>query len=175
MAGPAEDMDYLIVKTVHQSAVALSFAGFFARGLGALADAPWVGARAAKTLPHIVDSVLLLSALWLAWALRLNPVEAPWLLAKIIGLLAYIGLGMVALNDALMDLVTKKLVAPEEALSKAVDRVNADVSVIEKVRRFILADEPFSVENEMLTPSMKIRRHVIGSNYGERLDALYKK
>jgi uncharacterized membrane protein SirB2 len=98
MADPAEDMDYLIVKTVHQSAVALSFAGFFARGLGALADAPWVGARAAKTLPHIVDSVLLLSALWLAWTLRLNPAEAPWLLAKIIGLLAYIGLGMLALK-----------------------------------------------------------------------------
>ena len=47
--------------------------------------------------------------------------------------------------------------------------------VIEKVRRFILADEPFSVENEMLTPSMKIRRHVIRKAYGERLDALYKK
>jgi uncharacterized membrane protein SirB2 len=92
-------MDYLAVKAIHQSAVALSFAGFFARGLGAFADAPWVRARAAKTLPHIVDSVLLLSALWLAWMLRLNPVEAPWLLAKIIGLLAYIGLGMVALKE----------------------------------------------------------------------------
>ena len=60
-------------------------------------------------------------------------------------------------------------------LSAAVDRVNKEVSVIEKVRRFILADEPFSVENEMLTPSLKIRRHVIRQKYGERLDALYKK
>jgi long-chain acyl-CoA synthetase len=65
--------------------------------------------------------------------------------------------------------------ALQKALSKAVDRVNADLSVMEKVRRFILADDPFSVENEMLTPSMKIRRHIIGTNYGERLDALYKK
>ena len=89
-------MDYFAVKTIHQSAVALSFAGFFARGLGALADAPWVRARAAKTLPHIVDSVLLLSAIWLAWMLRLNPAEVPWLLAKIIGLLAYIAIGMLA-------------------------------------------------------------------------------
>jgi long-chain acyl-CoA synthetase len=47
--------------------------------------------------------------------------------------------------------------------------------VIEKVRRFVLADEPFSVENEMLTPSMKIRRHIIGKVYGERLDALFKR
>ena len=59
--------------------------------------------------------------------------------------------------------------AMQTALSKAVDRVNAELSVIEKVRRFILADEPFSVENEQLTPSMKIRRHVIGGVYGERL------
>jgi len=61
------------------------------------------------------------------------------------------------------------------ALSAAVDRVNADLSVIEKVRRFIVADEPFTVENEQLTPSIKIRRHVIGSIYGARLDALYRR
>ena len=61
------------------------------------------------------------------------------------------------------------------AVSEAVDRVNKDLSVIEKVRRFILADEPFTVENEQLTPSIKIRRHVIREKYGERLDALYKK
>ena len=60
-------------------------------------------------------------------------------------------------------------------LQKAVDRVNADLSVIEKVRRFILADEGFTIENEQLTPSMKIRRHVISKVYGERLDALYKR
>ena len=58
-------------------------------------------------------------------------------------------------------------------LQAAVDRVNADLSVIEKVRRFIVADEPFSIENEQLTPSMKIRRHIISNVYGERLDALY--
>ena len=62
-----------------------------------------------------------------------------------------------------------------KAVSRAVDRVNAELSVIEKVRRFIVADEQFSVDNEMLTPSMKIRRHVIGQHYGERLDALYKR
>jgi len=60
------------------------------------------------------------------------------------------------------------------ALRAAVDRVNLDLSVIERVRRFILADEPFSIENEELTPSMKIRRHVIRKRYQERLDALYR-
>jgi long-chain acyl-CoA synthetase len=62
-----------------------------------------------------------------------------------------------------------------QRLEKAVDRVNADLSVIERVRRFILADEPFTIENEQMTPSLKIRRHVIGNVYGERLDALYRK
>ena len=63
----------------------------------------------------------------------------------------------------------------QQILSKAVDRVNAELSVTEKVRRFILADAAFTVENEQLTPSLKIRRHVIKKIYGERLDALYGK
>jgi long-chain acyl-CoA synthetase len=60
------------------------------------------------------------------------------------------------------------------AVGAAVERVNKDLSVIERIRRFILADEPFSIENEQLTPSLKIRRHVLKQVYGERLDALYK-
>jgi long-chain acyl-CoA synthetase len=59
------------------------------------------------------------------------------------------------------------------AVTAAVDRVNAQLSVIEKVRRVILAEEAFTVENEMMTPSLKIRRHVIRQKYGPRLDALY--
>ncbi|WP_076068798.1 AMP-dependent synthetase/ligase [Sphingomonas montana] len=61
------------------------------------------------------------------------------------------------------------------ALSAAVDRVNAGLSVTEKIRRIAVADEPFSIANEELTPSLKIRRHVIRARYGPRLDALYRK
>ncbi|MCI4590897.1 AMP-dependent synthetase/ligase [Sphingobium sp. BYY-5] len=64
--------------------------------------------------------------------------------------------------------------AYQAALRAAVDRVNDDLSVIERIRRFILADEPFTIENEEMTPSMKIRRHVIRKRYADRLDALYK-
>lgn len=60
------------------------------------------------------------------------------------------------------------------ALAAAVERVNKDLSVIERVRRFIIADEPFTIENQQLTPSLKIRRHVLREVYGERLDGLYK-
>ena len=62
-----------------------------------------------------------------------------------------------------------------DRLERAVDRVNTDLSVIEKVRRFITADEPFAIDNEQLTPSLKIRRHVITKEYGDRLAALYRR
>lgn len=91
-------MDYLFVKSIHHGAVALSFAGFFARGLASLRGARWVRGRTARSVPHVVDTVLLGSAIALAWMAGINPLDAPWLMAKITGLLVYIGLGMVALR-----------------------------------------------------------------------------
>ncbi len=63
--------------------------------------------------------------------------------------------------------------AVQRAVVAAVDRVNKGVSVAEKVRRVILTDQAFTIENEQLTPSLKIRRHKIKEVYGERLNALY--
>lgn len=60
------------------------------------------------------------------------------------------------------------------AVRAAVDRVNKDLSVIEKVRQFEFADEPFTIENGEMTPSMKIRRHMIRDRYKDRLDGMYK-
>jgi long-chain acyl-CoA synthetase len=60
------------------------------------------------------------------------------------------------------------------AVRDAVDRVNAQLSVTEKVRQFAFADEPFTIENEEMTPSLKVRRHKLAERYGERLDALYR-
>ena len=60
------------------------------------------------------------------------------------------------------------------AVRAAVDRVNADVSVTEKVRQFEFTDEPFSIENGEMTPSMKIRRHIIRERYTARVNAMYK-
>ncbi len=60
------------------------------------------------------------------------------------------------------------------AIGAAVERVNRDLSVTERIRRFVLADGPFTIENEQLTPSLKIRRHVIRAAYEERLDGLYR-
>jgi long-chain acyl-CoA synthetase len=60
-------------------------------------------------------------------------------------------------------------------LQAAIDRVNAGLAATERVRRFVVADEAFSVENGELTPSLKIRRHRLRARYGERLDALYRR
>ena len=91
-------MDYLAWKLLHMSAVALSVSGFIARGLGSFAQAAWVRHRVTRIAPHVVDTLLLLSALMLAGTLHLTPSNAPWLVAKIAGLLLYIGLGMLALR-----------------------------------------------------------------------------
>lgn len=60
------------------------------------------------------------------------------------------------------------------ALIEAVDRVNKDLSNTEKVRRFVVADEAFSIDNEQMTPTLKVRRHKITEVYGERLEGLYR-
>ena len=59
------------------------------------------------------------------------------------------------------------------ALDKAVSKVNQRLSGTEKVRRFAVATAPFSIDNEQMTPTMKIRRHVIVRKYRDVLDALY--
>jgi long-chain acyl-CoA synthetase len=60
-----------------------------------------------------------------------------------------------------------------KALAVALERVNEGLSVIERVRRFVVAGEPFTIANGMLTPSMKVRRHVVRQAYGARLEGLY--
>ncbi len=78
-------------------------------------------------------------------------------------------------NDEKFDMkALQELPAFKNAVRAAVDRTNADLSVIEKVRQFAFADEAFSIENEEMTPSMKIRRHKIRERYQERIDGLYR-
>lgn len=59
-------------------------------------------------------------------------------------------------------------------ISEAVDRVNKNLTVTEKIRRFEFTEEPFSIENEEMTPSMKIRRHMIRDRYEKLLSSMYK-
>jgi long-chain acyl-CoA synthetase len=59
------------------------------------------------------------------------------------------------------------------AIDKVVARVNSQLTGPERVRKFLLAREAFSLQNEQMTPTLKIRRHKIREAYGAQLDALY--
>jgi len=89
---------YLVAKSIHVGCVVVSLAGFGVRGLLMLAGSPWLAARFVRIAPHVVDTLLLASALWLSWLLGQYPFADAWLTAKVLGLLAYIALGTVALR-----------------------------------------------------------------------------
>jgi long-chain acyl-CoA synthetase len=60
-----------------------------------------------------------------------------------------------------------------DLISSEVKKANENLSSIEKIRKFIIVRDPFSTDNGLLTPTMKIRRHKIKEIYGEELDDLY--
>lgn len=91
---------YVLLRYAHRSFATLSILGFTARWLGVLADQPWTQGRVAKALPHVIDTLLLASALTMAWGAGFTPENAPWMTTKIVLLLVYIGLGVVALRPA---------------------------------------------------------------------------
>lgn len=88
------------LKLVHLSAVLISFLLFFLRGVWLLRGSPIMQQRWVRIVPHAVDTILLASAIGLAWQLGYTPFNAPWLAAKITALLGYIGLGMLAFRFA---------------------------------------------------------------------------
>ena len=65
--------------------------------------------------------------------------------------------------------------AVQAAVAEAINRANQRLSKLEQVRRFLIADEPFTTDNGQMTATLKTRRHVIRAVYGEKLDALYPK
>lgn len=90
-------LSYAAIKHIHMGAAALSISLFILRGGWMLWSPqrlrqPWV-----KVFPHVVDTVLLAAALWLAWQLGAEAIRG-WLAAKIVGLIVYIVLGTIALK-----------------------------------------------------------------------------
>lgn len=89
---------YPALKAVHVACVAASYALFFTRGVWMVRQSPMLQRRWVKILPHIVDTVLLASAVALTVTIRQYPFVSDWLTAKVVGLFVYIGLGMIALG-----------------------------------------------------------------------------
>ena len=89
---------YFAIKHLHVTCVVLSAIGFLLRGFWMMTGSPRLKSLPARVVPHIVDSMLLLSAIALAVMIRQYPFEAGWVTAKVFGLIAYILLGTVALK-----------------------------------------------------------------------------
>lgn len=91
-------MSYLAIKHLHVTCVVLSILLFFLRGIWTMQTSPIMQQRWVKIAPHIIDTLLLGSALTLAWLSQQWPFQQAWLTAKVLGLLAYIILGSIALK-----------------------------------------------------------------------------
>jgi uncharacterized membrane protein SirB2 len=87
---------YLALKHLHLTFVALSLLAFFVRGIWLFMNSSMLGKKWVKILPHIISTILLISGIVLAVHLGMSPGNQPWLMAKIIGLVVYIGLGVAA-------------------------------------------------------------------------------
>ena len=92
-------MNYILLKSLHVSFVVSSYTLFFLRGIWSWNNSAIMQKRWVKTLPHFVDSFLLLSALSLAFTIHQYPFVNAWLSAKVTALLLYIGLGFIALHN----------------------------------------------------------------------------
>lgn len=91
-------MDYVSLKITHLSCVAISYALFVVRGVWMMRGSELLQRRWVRIVPHVVDTVLLASAIALAITLHQYPLTHGWLTAKVAALLVYIGLGMIALK-----------------------------------------------------------------------------
>ena len=89
---------YHLTKFVHELCALASFTLFALRGVWMLRDSPQLSRRWVKILPHAIDTLLLASAIALTLMLHQYPLTHAWLSAKLVALLVYIGLGLVALH-----------------------------------------------------------------------------
>ncbi|MDH3806384.1 MAG: SirB2 family protein, partial [Gammaproteobacteria bacterium] len=82
----------MILKAFHTIFAALTISGFLVRGYWMMTGSALLQKRAARIAPHVIDTLFLISGIWLIVALNLAPMQHAWLLAKFAGLIGYIGL-----------------------------------------------------------------------------------
>ncbi|MCP5305798.1 MAG: SirB2 family protein [Chromatiaceae bacterium] len=90
--------DHQTLRVIHQTCALLSIVGFAWRGGLMLAGSSMLTHRWMRRWPHLIDTLLLLSGVWMVFDLHLHPGNSPWLAAKLAALLIYIALGFVALR-----------------------------------------------------------------------------
>ena len=91
-------VSYLALRNIHITAVCITLALFVLRGVWMISGSDLLRSRFARITPHVVDTVLLGSAIGLTVMLQQYPLVNDWLTAKLVGLIIYIGLGTLALK-----------------------------------------------------------------------------
>ena len=91
-------MDFTVLKMIHLTTAAVSYALFAVRGIWMINGSPRLSERWARIVPHVNDTLLLAAAIWMTILIHQYPGTHAWLTAKLAALLVYIGLGMVALR-----------------------------------------------------------------------------
>lgn len=89
---------YWPLKYTHLVLALLSLSGFLLRGFWMMRGSALLDHRAVRSIPHVVDTLFLLSGIALVWMLSLPVMQSPWLLAKFAGLVVYVVLGSIALR-----------------------------------------------------------------------------
>lgn len=91
-------MTYLLVKQLHLTTIAITLSLFLLRGVWMITESPRLKARWTRIVPHVNDTVLLVSGIALAVMLQQYPLVHGWLTAKLVALIVYMVLGTIALK-----------------------------------------------------------------------------
>ncbi len=91
-------MSLSVLKNAHVALATISISGFVLRGYWMLARSDALARRWVKIAPHVIDTGLLATGVWMAWRLGVSPLTHPWFAAKLAALVVYIVAGMVALR-----------------------------------------------------------------------------
>ena len=89
---------YLLLRHAHISCAILTIALFVLRGALMLAESPWQRNIVLRYLPHVIDTVLLTTALMLTTVIHQYPFSTGWVTMKVVLLVVYIVLGSIALK-----------------------------------------------------------------------------
>lgn len=89
-----------MIKLIHMSTAFISISLFMLRGFWVFRESPMMTKKWVKILPHVNDTVLLITAVFLAIGINQYPFTHDWLTAKLVALFVYIGFGMFALKRA---------------------------------------------------------------------------
>lgn len=89
---------YLLIKIIHIACAVATISGFVLRGVLMMKSSPLLQHKLARILPHVIDTVFLVSGISMLWMISLNPFTQAWMLAKFAGLVGYILLGTIAIK-----------------------------------------------------------------------------